>query len=244
MEIIPAIDIINGQCVRLTKGNYTTKKIYRTDPVEVAHAFEGAGIRRIHVVDLDGAKAKTIVNHKVLEALATKTDLHIDFGGGLKSTQDVETAFNCGATQITGGSIAVAEPFTFLEWIERFGTEKIILGADVNNGKVATNGWQKESALSCMDLLDVYKSKVKYIISTDIQRDGMLAGPSFQLYEDIQLYDPQLKVIASGGISCMDDLIALREQGCFGAIVGKAYYEGKISLQALADFQTEIETTC
>ena len=186
MRIIPALDIINGQCVRLTKGDYNTKKVYNEDPVEVAKAFEAAGINYLHVVDLDGAKASHIVNYKVLEAIATQTNLKIDFGGGLKSDEDLRIAFESGANQITGGSIAVKNPEVFQNWISIYGPEKILLGADCNNEKIAISGWQEESELDVIPFIQDYLSKgISYVICTDISKDGMLQGPSFQLYDKI-----------------------------------------------------------
>ncbi|NNE31186.1 MAG: 1-(5-phosphoribosyl)-5-[(5-phosphoribosylamino)methylideneamino]imidazole-4-carboxamide isomerase [Winogradskyella sp.] len=237
MRIIPAIDIINGQCVRLTKGNYDTKKVYNEDPLEVAKAFEDAGIQYLHVVDLDGAKANQIVNYKTLEAIASKTNLKIDFGGGLKSNKDLEIAFECGADQITGGSIAVKNPEVFESWITKYGAEKIILGADCNNKKIAISGWQEESDLEVIPFINSYKLKgISYIICTDISKDGMLEGPSFKLYRQILNEIKSINLIASGGISKFDELPKLREMGCEGVIIGKAIYENRISLKALEQF--------
>ena len=253
MRIIPAIDIIDGKCVRLTKGDYNTKKIYNENPLEIAQQFEDSGIEYLHVVDLDGAKAKHIVNYKVLEQIATKTSLKIDFGGGLKSNEDLNIAFNSGANQITGGSIAVKDATLFETWITKFGAEKIILGADfypdTTGGKIATNGWQEESALELIPFINDYLKKgIQYVICTDISKDGMLQGPSFETYktiinktnkEDVTLNAVEtssLKLIASGGISTFDELPKLVELGCEGVIIGKAIYENKISLKQLEHF--------
>ena len=233
MKIIPAIDIIDGKCVRLTKGDYSTKKIYNEDPLEVAKEFEANGIKYLHIVDLDGAKSKNIVNHKILESIATNTDLQIDFGGGIKTNEAVQLAFDSGAKQITGGSIAVSEPVIFNEWIAKYGPDKIILGADCNNRKIATNGWLKESELDVIEFIDSYQKKgIQYVICTDISKDGMLQGTSNELYQEI-MKSTEIKLIASGGVSCMDDLYQLKELGCEGVILGKAIYEGNISLKEL-----------
>jgi len=237
MRIIPAIDIIDGQCVRLTKGDYDTKKVYNENPVEVAKAFEGAGIEHLHVVDLDGAKASHIVNYKVLESIATKTKLKIDFGGGLKSNEDLRVAFESGAHQITGGSIAVKHPELFANWIKIYGSEKIILGADCNNEKIAISGWQEESELEVIPFIKDYLSKgISYVICTDIAKDGMLQGPSFGLYKKILQEVGGIKLIASGGISNYDELPQLAKLGCDGVIVGKAIYENRISLKEIEQF--------
>ena len=237
MRIIPAIDIINGQCVRLTKGDYDTKKVYNEDPLEVAKSFEDAGIEFLHVVDLDGAKASHIVNYKVLESIAGKTNLKIDFGGGLKSDNDLRIAFESGANQITGGSIAVKNPKVFETWIAKYGSDKIILGADCNNEKIAISGWQEESELEVIQFIRDYQTKgVSYVICTDISKDGMLEGPSFDLYKRILNDVKGIKLIASGGISKFSELPQLAEMGCEGVIVGKAIYENRISLKELEQF--------
>lgn len=237
MHIIPAIDIIDGKCVRLTQGDYAQKKIYNEDPLEVAKQFEDAGLLRLHLVDLDGAKAGHIVNYKVLERIASKTHLHIDFGGGLKSDSDLHTAFECGAKQITGGTIAVKNRDTFLSWMGTYTAEKIILGADVKNEKIAVSGWTETSNLWLKDFLKDYITEgVKYCICTDISKDGLLAGSSNELYASVLKDFPDLKLIASGGVSSMDDLHKLHEIGCFGAIVGKAIYEKKVTLKELEKF--------
>ena len=240
MKIIPAIDIINGQCVRLTKGDYNTKKVYNENPVEVAKAFEDSGVKYLHVVDLDGAKACHIVNYKVLEAIASKTSLKIDFGGGLKSDEDLRIAFESGANQITGGSIAVKNPSIFESWIKEYGSDKIILGADCNNEKIAISGWQEESNLEVIPFIKAYQSKgITYVICTDISKDGMLKGPSFDLYERILQENPSIKLIASGGISKYEELPRLAEMSCEGVIIGKAIYENRISMKQLEQFILE-----
>ncbi|MCB0462149.1 MAG: 1-(5-phosphoribosyl)-5-[(5-phosphoribosylamino)methylideneamino]imidazole-4-carboxamide isomerase [Flavobacteriaceae bacterium] len=248
MRIIPAIDIIDGKCVRLTKGDYNTKKVYNENPLEIAKLFEDSGIEFLHVVDLDGAKASHIVNYKILEQIATKTNLSIDFGGGLKSNEDLKIAFNSGANQITGGSIAVKNPEVFSSWIETYGSDKIILGADCNNDKIAISGWQEESDLEVIPFIKNYQEKgISYVICTDISKDGMLEGPSFDLYKKILTEchsehpdsyrdEESLKLIASGGISTFDELPKLAELGCEGVIIGKAIYENRISLKQLEQF--------
>ena len=237
MRIIPAIDIIDRKCVRLTKGDYNTKKIYNENPLEVAKEFEANGIKYLHVVDLDGAKSKHIVNYKILETIASKTNLIVDFGGGIKTNKDIEIAFNSGASQITGGSIAANNPTQFLEWLNKYGANKIILGADCNNRKIATNGWLDNSDLDVIDFIKEYEQKgIKNVICTDIAKDGMLAGTSNELYKEI-MSESTINLIASGGVSNMDDLYQLVEMGCEGAILGKAIYEGNISLK-------ELQTLC
>ncbi|AQX85440.1 1-(5-phosphoribosyl)-5-[(5-phosphoribosylamino)methylideneamino]imidazole-4-carboxamide isomerase [Elizabethkingia bruuniana] len=235
MRIIPAIDIIEGKCVRLSQGDYDTKKIYNENPLEVAKEFEDYGIRYLHLVDLDGAKSKQIINYRTLEELASKTSLQIDFGGGIKSQKDIDIAFECGAKQITGGSIAVQEPEIFTKWIEVYGSEKIILGADCKNRKIATHGWLESSELDVIDFIWDYKQKgISYVICTDIAKDGMLEGTSNKLYKEI-LADTDVKLIASGGVSNIEDLYLLKEIGCEGAILGKAIYEGRIKLKELRE---------
>ena len=237
MRIIPAIDIINGQCVRLTKGDYNTKKVYNNDPVEVAKAFEGAGIQYLHVVDLDGAKANHIVNYRVLERIVSKTNLKIDFGGGLKSDGDLKIAFESGAHQITGGSIAVKNPSTFQRWIATYGADKIILGADCKYEKIAVSGWQEDSDLDVIPFIKDYQAKgISYVICTDISKDGMLEGPSFSLYKRILSNVDDIMLIASGGISKFEELPQLLDIGCEGVIVGKAIYENRISLKEIEQF--------
>lgn len=235
MKIIPAIDIIDGKCVRLSKGDYNTKKIYNENPVEVAKEFESYGIRYLHLVDLDGAQSKHIVNQKVIEDIARETLLQIDFGGGLKTQEDIEIAFNSGASQITIGSIAVQNPEWCYNLIEKY-KEKIILGADCENRKIKTSGWLQESDHDVIDfILDYQKKGVQQVICTDIAKDGMLEGPSTGLYQEI-INQSSIQLIASGGISCMDDVLQMREIGCSGTIIGKAIYEGRISLQQLQNF--------
>jgi phosphoribosylformimino-5-aminoimidazole carboxamide ribotide isomerase len=237
MHIIPAIDIIEGKCVRLTQGDYNQKKIYNEHPLEVAKEFADAGLTRLHLVDLDGAKSGKIINYKVLETLASKTNLHIDFGGGLKSDSDLKIAFECGAKQITGGTIAVKNRDIFLNWIETYGAEKIILGADVKDEKIAISGWLETSNLWLKDFLqDFVNHGIKYCICTDISKDGLLKGASNELYEKTLDEFKELQLIASGGVSNMADLEKLAEIGCFGAIVGKAIYEGKVTLKELMKF--------
>ncbi|MDQ1859225.1 1-(5-phosphoribosyl)-5-[(5-phosphoribosylamino)methylideneamino]imidazole-4-carboxamide isomerase [Chryseobacterium sp. WLY505] len=236
MKIIPAIDIIDGKCVRLSKGDYNTKKIYNEDPVEVAKEFESFGIQFLHLVDLDGAKSKHIVNQKVLENIAHATSLHIDFGGGLKTQEDIETAFNSGAKQITLGSIAVQNPEFCYEMIQKYGAEKIILGADCDNRKIKTSGWLEESDNDIIDFILQYQEKgVETAICTDIAKDGMLEGPSTGLYIEI-LYKTSVQLVASGGISGIADVYKMKDIGCAGTIIGKAIYEGKISLPQLQNF--------
>lgn len=239
IEIIPAIDLIDGKCVRLSQGDYQQKTIYNEKPLEVAKMFENAGITRLHLVDLDGAKAKHIVNHKVLETISKKTNLIIDFGGGLKSDKDLEIAFNSGATMVTGGSIAVKEKNTFLGWLEKYGSEKIILGADAKNGKIAVSGWLETTELAVLNFIkDFYNKGITKVISTDISRDGMLSGPAFELYEDIMNILPEIEIIASGGIASMTDILKLNEMGVPGVITGKAIYENKITLKEIEEFIT------
>lgn len=237
MRIIPAIDIIDGKCVRLSKGDYDTKKIYYENPLEVAKSFEAHGIQYLHLVDLDGAKSSKIVNHKVLEQIASKTSLKIDFGGGLKSDADLKIAFESGASQITGGSIAIKNPILFKEWIAQYGSDKIILGADANNEKVAISGWLEESKEDLIPFIHNYQENgIQYVICTDIAKDGMLEGPSFELYQKILSQTKGLKLIASGGISTFDELPKLAEIGCEGTIIGKAIYEGRITLKQLENY--------
>ena len=240
MRKIPAIDIIEGKCVRLSKGDYSTKKVYNEDPLEVAKQFEGAGIGHLHLVDLDGARSKHIVNYRVLEKIASRTALRIDFGGGLKSDEDLRVAFESGASQVTGGSIAVSEPDTFLRWLETHGADKIILGADARKGRIAVSGWEQESALELLPfIMGYFYQGVRYVISTDIDKDGMLEGPSFEQYENLISALPELRLIASGGISEFDELPRLAEMGCDGVIIGKAIYENRISLAQLERFILE-----
>lgn len=240
MRIIPAIDIIDGKCVRLTRGDFGTKKVYHDDPLEMARAFQDHGVRYLHLVDLDGARASHIVNHRTLERLASHTELRIDFGGGLKTDQDLRIAFESGASQVTGGSVAMKDPERFLSWVARYGAERIILGADARHGKIAVSGWQEGSDCDLIPFVKGYrKSGIRYVICTDISRDGMLQGPSLELYRKL-LRDtspasncPGISLIASGGIRDTGDLQALQKAGCEGAIVGKALYEGTLGLKEL-----------
>ena len=241
MRIIPAIDIIDGKCVRLSKGDYNTKIIYNENPLEVAKQFEEHGIQYLHLVDLDGAKSSQIVNYKILEQIASQTSLKIDFGGGLKSDNDLRIAFESGANQITGGSIAVKNPALFQQWITKYGSEKIILGADchpdASGEKVAISGWLEESKEDLIPFIQNYqKFGIQYVICTDIAKDGMLQGPSFDLYAKILEHSRGIKLIASGGISTFDELPKLAEMGCEGTIIGKAIYENRITLKQLEKF--------
>ncbi len=234
MHLIPAIDIIDGKCVRLTQGDYAQQSVYNEDPLEVAKSFEAHGLQRLHLVDLDGARAGRIVNYKVLERLATRTGLWIDFGGGIKSDDGLRIAFECGARQVTGGTVAVKNPDLFLGWLEKYGNDRIILGADVKDGKIAISGWQEQSELELFDFLEGYTAKgVQYSICTDVSKDGLLEGTALELYAQIRERFPDLKLIASGGVTGLEEIEKLREIGCFGAIIGKAIYEGKISLKEL-----------
>lgn len=236
MRIIPAIDIIDGKCVRLSKGDYGTKKIYNENPVEVAKEFESFGIKFLHLVDLDGARSKHIVNQKVLENIAKETSLEVDFGGGLKTLKDIEIAFNSGAKQITIGSIAVQDPEFCFGLIEKYGSGQIILGADCEDRKIKTSGWLEESSLDVIDLILQYQEKgVKNVICTDISKDGMLEGASEDLYKEI-ISKTSVKLVASGGISCIEDVYQMKEIGCSGTIIGKAIYEGRVSLKQLESF--------
>ena len=240
MRIIPAIDIIDGKCVRLSKGDYSTKKIYSENPLEVAKQFEAHGIKYLHLVDLDGAKSKHIVNHKILEEIASNTTLKVDFGGGLKTSNDLRIAFECGANQVTGGSIAVKSPETFNDWLQTFGSEKIILGADAIDQKVAISGWMEDSALELIPFVQKYlEAGISYVICTDISKDGMLQGPSFDLYQQIIAETKIVKLIASGGISTFEELPKLAEIGCEGVIIGKAIYENRINLKELEKYVYE-----
>lgn len=237
ITIIPAIDVIEGKCVRLTKGDYNTKKIYNDDPLEVAQMFEKAGIKRLHMVDLDGANQKHIVNGATLDRIARGTSLQIDFGGGLRSDEDMQVAFSYGAHQITAGSIAVKNRNLVIGWLEKYGGDKVILGADVNHEKIAVSGWQEQTEIDVMNFLTEYIGLgVKTIICTDIAKDGMLNGPSFDLYKRIQDKFPELEIIASGGISKIEDVMKLNEMDISGVIIGKAIYENKINLEELKPY--------
>lgn len=235
IEIIPAIDIIDGKCVRLSQGDYSEKKVYNEDPLEVAKMFEGAGIHRLHLVDLDGAKAKHIVNRKVLEQIAASTSLTIDFGGGIQSDKDIEIAFESGASMVTGGSIAVKDKELFTGWINKYGSDKIILGADCKNHKIAVSGWQEETSLDIIPFIESYKKEgIRKIICTDINKDGMLQGPSIDLYQEITKTFPDIFLIASGGVGCMQDILDLEKAEIPAVILGKAIYENRITLEELS----------
>lgn len=239
MRIIPAIDIIDGKCVRLTQGDYQSQKTYHDNPVEMAQLFQDHGVRYLHLVDLDGARSSHIVNHRILEQIAAKTQLKIDFGGGLKSDEDVKIAFENGAHQITGGTVAVKKREMFLSWLDAYGPERIILGSDVHNGTIAVAGWEESTTQKLLPfILDYLKLGIHYTICTDTSLDGMLQGPSTLLYQEIleatKVFKPAL--IASGGIRNMDDLKELEQTGCEGAIIGKAIYEGTLSLKLLEEY--------
>lgn len=237
IELIPAIDLIDGKCVRLTQGDYDTKKVYNEDPLEVAKTFEDHGIRRLHVVDLDGARQERIINYRTLERLATRTALVIDFGGGLKQDGDLEIAFESGAQMVTGGSIAVRDPEVFASWIKTFGSDKIILGADAKGNKIAISGWEETTDKELIPFIQEYYAKgITKTICTDISRDGMLQGPAIELYKEIKEAEPFLYLIASGGVSSIEDIEKLEEAGIPAVIFGKAIYEGKIQLKDLLRF--------
>jgi phosphoribosylformimino-5-aminoimidazole carboxamide ribotide isomerase len=238
IELIPAIDIIGGQCVRLTKGDYDQKTVYRDSPAEVAKEFEQIGFKRLHVVDLDGAKSKHIVNSEVLRRVTTDTQLVVDFGGGIKTDEDIEKAFAAGASMVTIGSIAVTNPDLFMGWLEKYGAEHIILGADVRHGKISINGWKEDSAEDLLPFLKKYvDAGVKNVLCTEISKDGTLTGPAIELYQSIMAAYPGLHLIASGGVSSIDDIKALEAAGIPAVVFGKAIYEGKINLNELWDWQ-------
>lgn len=240
-HLIPAIDLIEGKAVRLTQGDYAQKTVYNAHPLEVAKQFEDAGLERLHLVDLDGARAKRIVNYKVLEAIAGQTRLHVDFGGGVQSDDDLRIAFECGAKQVTGGSIAVKNPPLFESWLEQYGGERILLGADARNEKIAVSGWEEGTDRWVYDFAKEWAERgARYTISTDVAKDGLLQGPSFDLYKNLQQQVPELSIIASGGVSSMADVEKLAELQLFGVIIGKAIYEGRITLKQLTDFQTQL----
>jgi phosphoribosylformimino-5-aminoimidazole carboxamide ribotide isomerase len=237
MDIIPAIDIIDGKCVRLTHGDFSQKKIYNEDPLEVARQFEDAGMQRLHLVDLDGAKAGTVKNWKVLEAIAGKTALRIDFGGGLKSEKDVQIVFDSGACLATVGSTAVKEEESFVDWLDKFGSEKFLLGADVREEKIVVSGWMEQTEINVYEFIEKYITKgVRQVFCTDVSKDGALEGPATELYKNIILKFPGLHFIASGGVSTMEDVFRLRDMGCSGVIIGKAIYEKRIRLSELKTF--------
>ncbi len=238
MHVIPAIDLIGGKCVRLSQGDYSRKTDYHDDPLEMAKRFEGAGLTRLHLVDLDGAKAKKIVNGDVLQRICSGTQLAVDFGGGIQAQEELEKAFGLGARQVTGGSIAVRNPSLFETWIDTFGADRIILGADAKDKKIAVGGWEETTALELIPFIRGYYQKgIREVICTDVAKDGLLQGPSFGLYAEILQELPDLKLIASGGVSCLKDLEDLQKIGVYGTIVGKAYYEGKVTLEELAYFE-------
>jgi phosphoribosylformimino-5-aminoimidazole carboxamide ribotide isomerase len=237
MQIIPAIDLIGGKCVRLSQGDYSSKKEYHDEPLEMAKRFEGAGIQRLHLVDLDGAKAKKIVNGEVLQRISVGTSLQVDFGGGIQADEEIEKAFDLGARQVTGGSIAVKNASLFKSWIKTYGSEKIILGADAKNRKIAVGGWEETTKVDLIPFIKDYVALgISYVICTDVAKDGLLQGPSVELYKDILKEIPEVKLIASGGVSSVKDLEELEKIGVFGTIVGKAYYEGRVTLEELAAF--------
>ena len=238
IELIPAIDIINGQCVRLTKGDYDQKTVYRDAPAEVAKEFEQIGFRRLHVVDLDGAKSKHIVNDTVLKGITKETNLIVDFGGGIKTDEDIEKAFAAGASMVTIGSIAVTHPDLFLGWLDKYGSEQMILGADVRHGKISINGWKEDSSEDLLPFLKKYvDAGVRNVLCTEISKDGTLAGPAIGLYSQIMEAYPDLHLIASGGVSSIDDIMALNDAGIPSVVFGKAIYEGRINLKELWDWQ-------
>ncbi len=243
MRIIPAIDILDGKCVRLTRGDYATRKVYHEDPLDAARAFQDHGLNYLHLVDLDGARSSHIVNYRVLERLTAQTSLQIDFGGGLKTDADVRIAFECGASQVTGGSIALKNPALFESWLDRYGPGRIILGADADAGKIAVNGWQESSDQDLVPFVNGYRLRgIRYVVCTDISKDGMLEGPSLELYKTLlretqtEAGTPGIALIASGGVRNLDDLHALQEAGCEGAIIGKALYEGTLTLNELEKY--------
>ena len=230
IELIPAIDIIEGKCVRLTKGDYDTKKVYG-DPLDMAHQFEDMGMRRLHVVDLDGAKSKHVVNIAALKAITSHTNLIVDFGGGVKTDEDLEKAYEAGATMVTAGSIAITDPDRYVSWLEKYGAGRLILGADVRNGRVSINGWKEDSDVSLVDFLERYmKEGNKNVLCTEISKDGTLEGPAIELYKKIMNCYPECHLIASGGVGCSEDILALDAAGIPAVVFGKAFYEGKISL--------------
>ena len=238
IELIPAIDIIGGQCVRLTKGDYDQKTVYRNSPAEVAKEFEQIGFKRLHVVDLDGAKSKHIVNEQVLKAITTETNLVVDFGGGIKTDADIEKAFSAGASMVTIGSIAVTDPDRFMGWLEKYGASRIILGADVRNGKISINGWKEDSGEALLPFMKKYiDAGVRNVLCTEISKDGTLAGPAIDLYKEMMATYPELHLIASGGVSSIDDIKALEVASIPAVVFGKAIYEGKINLKELWDWQ-------
>lgn len=242
IELIPAIDIIDGKCVRLTKGDYATQKVYNEDPLQVAREFEAYGMTRLHVVDLDGARSKHVVNHRVLERIASGTGLTIDFGGGIKTDEDLHIAFNSGAALVTVGSIAVTQPERFLQWLSQYGADRMILGADVNKGRISINGWKEDSPEELIPFLQAYMDHgVQHVLCTEISKDGMLQGPATPLYKDIMTAFPHCRLIASGGVSGMEDIHTLNDARIPAVVFGKAIYEGRIRLEELATFMNNNE---
>lgn len=243
IEIIPAIDLIDGRCVRLRQGDYSRMTVYRDDPLAVARLFEETGLKRLHLVDLDGAKAGHIINHKILERIAKSTNLIIDYGGGLKTDSDLEIAFQSGASMVTGGSIAVMNREVFLGWLHKYGSERIILGADFRDEMISVNGWQQSTPLGVIDFIqDYYNSGIRKVISTDIKTDGMLSGPSLFHYKRIMEQVPGINLTASGGVSSISDILELKSLGVSGVITGKALYENKITLKEISDFNLKQQT--
>jgi len=234
IELIPAIDLIDGKCVRLTKGDYGTKKVYANNPADIAQEFEQLGFKRLHVVDLDGAKSKHVVNDATLKEITSKTHLKVDFGGGIKTDEDLEKAFNAGASMVTVGSIAVMNPDLYMLWLEKYGADHLVLGADVRNGKVSINGWQEDSDAKLTDFLDRYmQAGNRNVLCTEISHDGMLQGPAIELYKSVMKAHPTCHLIASGGVSCIQDIVDLNEAGIPAVVFGKAIYEGRINLKEL-----------
>ena len=235
IEIIPALDILDGKCVRLSQGDYEQKKVYNEDPLEVAKQFEDYGLRRLHLVDLDGAKANRVINYRILEQIASRTSLIIDFGGGLKSDNDLRIAFDSGAKMVTGGSVAIKNPELFQRWIDEFGSERIILGADCRNNTIAVNGWTEDTEEDIFSFINYWRKQgIAKVICTDISKDGMLGGPNVELYRKIVEKEPEIHLIASGGIGCLNDIDRLDESSIPGVIIGKAIYEGRIDLKELS----------
>jgi phosphoribosylformimino-5-aminoimidazole carboxamide ribotide isomerase len=244
IEIIPAIDLIGGNCVRLSQGDFSQSRIYSHDPLEVARGFESAGLQRLHIVDLDGARTGKVSNLAVLERIASSTDLKIDFGGGIKTTDDLKGVFDAGASMASIGSVAVKAPDKFFGWVERYGSEKLLLGADVRDGNLLVDGWQTVTAMEIVPfLLEYFAKRVRQVFITDIAKDGVLQGPSIELYKQIREALPDLTLIASGGVSCMDDIHELGKIGCSAVIVGKAIYEGKTSIKDLASYNKNVSKT-
>jgi phosphoribosylformimino-5-aminoimidazole carboxamide ribotide isomerase len=237
LKIIPAIDLIDGKCVRLAEGDYNTKQIYADNPLDMALWFEKEGVKRLHLVDLDGAKAKKVINWEVISAIRSNTDLDIDFGGGVQSDADIEKLFHAGVKQVTGGSIAVKNKPLFKNWVTKYGADKIILGADARNGKIAISGWEEDSGLDIIEFIaEYYAIGIREIICTDVAKDGMLMGPSFELYQSLIQEFPEIRLIASGGVTTISDVEKLAKMGVFGAIIGKALYEKAITFNELKPF--------